>query len=217
MIQLPSNAYLGNSTVGYGDIGFDSMLYGNSANRSVKDYIENNLQSFSSQLTNAAKSFAIEARNLYESINSDSVKNAAAAILRKAGGIFITDTIYPLLDLKSIMSAQPSMINYVMAHIPTRALYQDKLINGYSDSYVDKDKSAIGDNHYHYRNATTGVVQINDEDISYIKFHTHDLEHEDDELTHHQKVSIQNTWELLDFYLENSDFDYTNIFGGNRG
>lgn len=218
MIQLPSTAFIGNYDVGgaAGNLGFDTMLYSPATN-SVRSYIENNLSNFSTSLTNAAKSFAVEAKNLYESINSDTVKNAAAAILRKANGILITDTVYPLLDLRSVMSAQPTMINYVMAHIPTRALYQDKLINGYSDSYTDLFKTDIGENHYHYRNATTGLVQINDEDVSYVKFHTHELENENDELSHHQITAIQNTWDLLDHLLENSNIDYTNIFGGTRG
>jgi len=214
MIQLNPNNFIN----GYeGTDVFNALLYGNNSNTAVQNYILNDISTIASTLTDAGKSFMSNARALYDTINSDAVKNTAAGILRAAKGIFITDSIIDYSDVSSLMAAKAAMQRFVMAHEGTRSLYQDKLINGYSDSYVDVFKSEIGESHYDYRLVMDGVPNILEDGATSIKFFSQENYSEDDALSHHQKVSVLRTWELLDYLLEESDIDYTNIFGGTRG
>jgi hypothetical protein len=164
--------------------------------------------------------FVNEVDSLMANYQSANTLTRARAILRSTDSLLTDpDRIYMLETLDDFQTATPAMQRWVMANPLARKLAQEQLIYGYAKTYHDIDPDGIGETHYDYRRAVDGLVKLyakdNEDDYSHTEYLDSLLE-EDRELTLDEKVDIRRTWENLEYFLNYTDQDPTNIYGGER-
>lgn len=191
---------------------FDALIYKRQHPNTIS-YIENQINNFSSTLTGIGKTFIEQSKNIYDKLNSSDFVNAAHAAIRTASGIF-NDVIRPMYEVSEFRSAAPLMQRWIMANPIVRESYHRQECAGFVDTYVDLHPNDIGEKHYDYRRVMDGVV-LDDKDGSYAMHYMDDLLPGDVELSHSEKVTVMNTWELLNMYFKAAKEDPTDPYNGN--
>jgi hypothetical protein len=185
-----------------------------------KEYLQSQLNNFSSSINDVGKKFMESSRAIYDKINDSNAIRMAKAALRMAKGIWHPNRIVALESLDSIRSAQPIMQRYIMAEPTIRECYFKQRCDGYSDTYVDLEPSKISDDHYDYRRVMDSlIIDSVNEDGEYewlSRNYGEDLIPGDRELNFEEKTDILSTWDIIKMYVE-AGTDPTNIFGGELG
>lgn len=193
---------------------YDYLIYPEQ-NPINQTYIQNQLNNFSSTLTDVGMKFVEASRAIYEKINDSTAIRTARAAVRMAKGMFHPNMIVPLESIDDIRAAQPMMQRYIMADPTIRALYHNQQCDGYSDTYVDLEPGRIADNHYDYRRVMDAMVfDAEDADGDYewrSKNYYEELAPGDRELTFQEKNDILTTWSVMDMFIE-AGKDPSNIF-----
>jgi hypothetical protein len=104
------------------------------------------------------------------------------------------------------------MQRWIMAHPGVRDSYVNQNCEGYSGTYVNMFGDNVGSNHYDYRRVMDGVP-IEEEDGFCLQYFHETLLQGDRELEYGEKMAIVKTWGVIDWMLENSQFDFTNPVG----
>ena len=100
-----------------------------------------------------------------------------------------------------------------MANPVVRQTYHEQKCDGYSDTYIDNQPSAIKETHYDYRRVMDGVVVDKDNDGWSVKFYPDDLHDGDRELVHGEKVDILHSWDIIEMFMKAGDKDPTSQYG----
>ncbi len=180
-----------------GDVrSFDAMLFPEQSPQ-TSSYIQSQLNSFSSTLTEIGKQFVESSKALYEKINDSNAIRLAKAAVRMAKGMFHPNMIIPLETLEDVRAAQPMMQRYIMAEPTLREQYHRQLVDGFSDTYADVEPKRIGEKHYDYRRVMDGIV-IDDEEEGWIaNNYFEDLRGDDRDLDLVEQRAILKTWDII--------------------
>ena len=132
----------------------------------------------------------------------------AQAVARSLSGLWLQDTIQPLLDIDKIQEAPDVMKRFILAMPRLRTLYRQQQAVGYSEHYVDGDNTkAVGEEHYTYRRVMDGLA-VENEDGEYIcTSYLDEILQPDDELTIQQQVDILATWDTIDIILDSDTME----------
>lgn len=111
--------------------------------------------------------------------------------------------------LPLMQTAPPVMQHFLMANPVVREMYHKGIVDGYSDTFVDKFPDRIGENHLVYRQVMTGAV-IDNNDVSTIRnyFETEEVE----KLNISDRILIRMSWEAMNKELDKRDEDPTSIY-----
>lgn len=194
---------------------FDYLLYPEQ-NFMNQTYLENQLNSFSNQISDFGRKFLEETKTIYNKINDSSIIKAAKAAIRSVKGIFHPNAIVPLITLDEIRSAQSSMQRYIMAEPTIRETFHLQRCNGFSDTYVDNYPGQVGEQHYDYRRVMDGIVRDVETEEGYDWVATRyfeELVEGDRELNLNEQVCIMSSWDIAKAFLQAGE-DPTDMFGG---
>lgn len=213
---------------------FNLLVYPEQSS-SIQQYIQHQLQTFSSQVSGAvnsyAQTFVDRAKELYDQYNNSAVIQAARATLRAASAVFHPNSIVMFDSLESLQAASPLMQRYLMADPVVRQYYFDQRIDGYSDTYKNLHGKVSGDQHYDFRRVTDGVVfteqeyaelhgkdyDENDSQYGWISVsYSEDMLGGDRELKTFEQHDILSDWQLQRAFLKKLQ-DPTNPYGGDVG
>lgn len=191
------------------EAGIDYLLYGDKS-PIISNYLYNQLQ----QIPRAFNAFGERIYNtIISSYNYINDKLIQAGIMNQItqSGVNILDNPYiELLSFKQLQEANVTMQRWIMSNPNVRRLYLDQNIDGYSSTYKNISGNTIGEDDYNYRRVMDGVLVSNDDDYWKISYYLDELLPGDKELTHYEKTKIINTWNAIDWILNNCDFDFTN-------
>jgi hypothetical protein len=188
-----------------GDAGaFNAILFPEQSPM-VDQYIQNQLNNFSTTLTDIGRQFVETSRALYDKVNDSNAVRLAKAAVRMAKGMFHPNAIIPLETVEDLRAAQPMMQRYIMAEPMLREQFHKQLVDGFADTYADIDPGLIGVHHYDYRRVMNGVVQdtteVDSEDNvvhGWVSMNFYeDLRGEDRELDFTEQHSILRTWDVV--------------------
>ena len=191
----------GNAIVG-GDDGFNALLYPEQ-NINNFNYIQRQFEGFNNYIqpiSDIGNSFLLETKKLYEQAkNSDSLRLARMAI-NQVRSLTKPNIITYLNRLEDIQTAGTAMQRWIMANPEINELYNDKRINGYSDTFIDFSEGQVGDNNYNYCRVNDGVINVNEDNYKY-KHYYEELLPDDRELTSYEKCDILDTWDAIKVYI----------------
>ena len=193
-----------------GDV-FNAFLYPEQ-NAVHSSYFQNQVTGFGNVLNETGQRFMEAARNIYDKINDSAAIEMARRAIRHAQGIFNPNTIIAMDRLEYIQAAQPTMQRWIMASPDVRELYQQQRCHGFADTYLDVEPNTIRENQYDYRRVMSGVV-VEDEHDWHADIYFDELRPGDRELTHHEKVDILSTWEVMSMFIKQGN-DPTDPYGG---
>ena len=181
---------------------FDAMLYGGSKQNTI-NFLNRQFENVSQHLSDAGKQFYQGAYDAFQKANNDYASRMLRAAGRAINNMWMTDRIQPLTDVGQLQHAMPTMQRWVMAEPGTRKLYHQQRVEGYSDTYVDMDPGRVGRDHYDYRQATSGLLFVDEtpDDEGNYGWHATTwaggLREGDEGLTFADQVDIQDTWRKI--------------------
>lgn len=194
----------------------NAMLF-HGAGQQAQSWLAEQYHTARASMTEMGKSLLDAAADVSRRMVDPNLMLKARAMMRKVGGLFHPNTIMPMTDLDALQSAKPIMQRYLMANRPIRELYHQQRLDGYSDSYVDHQPGAIGDEHYDYRRVMNGIVQhYTKEDGTEgwkVSIYGDDLEEGDRELEIDEQAMILDAWMLAEAALKAS-LDPTDVLSG---
>ncbi len=203
---------------------FDAMLYG-APKQSTIDFLNRQFENASQHLSEATRQFYQGAYDAFQQIqNNDYASRMLRAAGRAINNMWMTEEVQPLLDIGRLQHAPVTMQRWVMAEPGLRKLYHQQRVEGYSDSYVDMDPGQVGRDHYDYRQATSGMIFLDNnynEDGEcgwYATTFAGGLREGDEGLSFADQVDIQDTWKAIRKLREaNSEDDPTSRFNARIG
>lgn len=138
---------------------------------------------------------------------------AAEALMRQATHMFDPNAVRALHTLAELQTAKPVMQRWIMACPEVREMYHNNQIDGYSATYEDAQPKYIGAQHYDYRMATTGMVELNEETADW-KSTTYfeELVGEDRELSFLDKVDVMISWSQIQHHMRTQQYDPTSVW-----
>lgn len=205
---------------------FNALAYGMPRAENIR-YFQNQYNN----LVNNAKYFVGDigrqfvqtATNIYNNYVSPDALARVRNIIYHVSDNKEQQIISELVRIEEIQKASTTMQRWIMACPEVRTLYHQQKIDGYSDTYVDKEPDAVGYVHYDYRLVTEGVLRYTyDEDgeingtIISQYWMEDQLEENDRLLSIDEKVDILSTWDVIRGYLNHTDLDPTSPGGGYR-
>lgn len=167
-------------------------------------------------LGQATANFIEKSRNLFDKVNGSEAVRLAKAAARKINSLWLNDDIQVLSGMGSFQHAPTAMQRWLMTDPVIRELYIKQRCDGYSNSYVNLDGNAIGVDHYDWRRANEGLINLDESDdpddawraTTYIE----DLRDGDRELDLPEKIMIQRSIENMHDEMLRSGEDPTSIF-----
>jgi len=197
---------------------FNAFAYGEKAPGTMQ-YLQNQIQNISQTVQGVAKEFFMEAQQIYQDFNSDAAIRNARLAVRKLSGLFQRDEVRYLSDIGQIQNAPLTMQRWIMAEPTVRQLYHDQMCDGYSSSYVDVFPSAIGADHYDYRQVMNGILQDTPPDENgetgwKATIWVDDLAEGDKQLSFDEKTDIIDTWAVVRQLMGHGGEDPTSSNGG---
>lgn len=199
----------------YGDEGsFNTVCFG-MPDSNTREYLLNKWDNVKNLFSN--NRFIEETDRIMKTYSSNEYLNKARSVLKSTGRLLLNpNEIYLIKNLEDFQTATPTMQRWIMANPKLRKLYQRQLVYGYGNSYLDLEPWAVGDDHYDYRKVVDGIALSNYVNLNQYNLY-HDINRENDrELTPDEQFDILETWRHLEYILENTNEDPTNIFGGKR-
>lgn len=196
------------------DDAFNAFVYPEKHPSGVQ-FLREQFNNFTGVLTNTANEFIQASRQQVDRFTSHAAVDFARNILKSFMGTnaVITDRVLSLFEIDQFQGASLQMQRWVMASPVVRGLYHEQRCEGYSETYVDMDPGLKGEDHYDYRRVMDGVMHITD-DNWYATSYVEELKEGDRDLTHGEKVDIQNTWSRLEYLIALNKEDPTSPDGG---
>lgn len=192
-----------------GDDAFNALLYPEQLEVN-RGYFVNQINQLANTVSNTASSFYQRTQALYDQLNSSEAARIAKNALRAVNGLFTSDVIYEMTDIDRMQLAKPTMQRFIMANPKVRSLWNEGLLDGYSDSYVDINPGTISDTHYDYRRIMDGVVMETADSYS-VNFYPDELRPNEIVITHNDKICVLDTWRNIEALIEQG-LDPTNQF-----
>lgn len=185
--------------------------------QSAMQYFENqyqNMMTMAASVGNTAlQQIYNVAQQTYQYVMDTRPWELAEALQRQASHMFDPNAIRPLTVLAELQTAKPVMQRWMMAQPEVRQMWVDGRIDGYSATYQDAQPGMIGAQHYDYRMATTGMIDINEETedwaaVNYVE----ELVEGDRVLSFNEKVDIRISWASCLHAMQTQQYDPTSVW-----
>lgn len=163
-------------------------------------------------LPEAITLFEQNLNTVYSDIDWQSIYRTAKALDNRNDTIWMVDVISSLTDIKSIQTAPPIMVDWIMCHPEIRRLYHSNQIAGFDEYYQDPYPDLHDDDFFKYREVINGVFMEtgNGEEMAatwYID------EFDDSVLDFSDQVDIINTWQSVLAFIQQGEEDPTSVYG----
>lgn len=189
---------------------FNAMLFPE-ASQETRHWLREQFQRDMSHLTDVGRQLANSATQLFQKTYDSDFMRKARSMMRSLGGMFHPNAIVPASSIEELQTAKPVMQRYIMAMPEIRRIYHRQLCDGYSDSYVDHQPGAVGEDHYDYRRVMSTMV-VEDEDGGWhSRMYPDELVEGDRELEADERFAILRTWDLVKLAM-GERIDPTDIF-----
>lgn len=194
---------------------FDSIVYGEKHPANL-DYFRQQTQNIVSNIQDAGRSFFSNLSELNERFNGSEAMRLGRAAMRAAKSIFRPNIISAITDMGDMQQSPNVMQRWIMANPVVRDLYHNQGCDGYADTYIDYHPGKIGEDHYDFRRATEGLVQIDEvTDDWFVKLYPDDLYEGDKHLSLDEKVDIIDTWSIIEMFVRAGKEDPTSASNSN--
>ena len=189
--------------------GLDYVIYGDKSNV-LTNYLYNQIQQLPKQFNEFSARIYDGLNQAYSYVTDKLTQYNIMNEITKTG-LYVDDNyVRELLEFNQLQEANLTMQRWIMAHSRVRELYLNNNIDGYSGSYVNIHGNTIGSKNYDYRRVMDGILVDNDPEYSWkVSFYDDELEIGDRELERFEKMQIINTWNAVDWMLDNCKFDFT--------
>lgn len=192
---------------------FDALIYG-SGNRSAQNFIDGMSAQFNNRVhQDFMPMFQNLAGTVFEAVNVSKGLETLKALGYKLGGMLNPHQVSLLESILEMQQANEGMRRWIMACPEIRTLYHGSMISGYDGLYEDLNPGVVGEEHYDYRRATSGIVMERpDGKVESWQFFD-DCPIEDD-LVFSDQVDIICTWNNMKAVLDLGIDDPTSAHGG---
>lgn len=191
---------------------FNALVYGQKHPGTLR-YIQSQFNNFTDKLTDAGRSFFSNVEQIYDQFNGSDALRIARDAINKVKMSFTPNEIISLWDLASIQTAGTVMQRWIMAEPTVRSLFHQQKCDGFSDSYIDMQPKAVGEDHYDYRRVMNGMLVFSEEHDWIATNYFDELHDNDRELTFDEQIDIQSVWSLMQHAVSVGN-DPTNPLGG---
>lgn len=157
----------------------------------VMAYLQNNLNSVLERGQHYTDQFVSNLTGLYNMAYSDAAIKASKQLLSQAEISLSEDVIYVVPE-EALPNANHLMQQYIMAHRELSENYRKNLVQGYPDTFYDRQPGSFGEDRYDYQNVMSDILQHDSDGEGYIK--TYSNTDDRDELDLIDKLSILDTW-----------------------
>lgn len=194
---------------------WDALLYGDQHPNTVA-FLAQQVSSVSDRLTETGRAFMGRVTQIFDHYNGDNAIRYARGVLAKAKGVFQGQHIHSIWETIAMQDASITMQRWIMANPNVRRMYHAQKCDGYSDTYVDVDPGAVGDDHYDYRRVMDGQFVWNPDEETDWQFtqYLESLKEGDRDLIHAEQVDIRNTWTAMDLVMALAKDDPTSAVRG---
>ena len=182
----------------------------------AQEFLAQQYEGLSSQLTAAGQAFFAGAKNIFEELSGSQAMRLARAAGRKVRSLWNSDEIQRLLDIGAMQHAPLTMQRWIMAEPTVRKLYQQQRCDGYGETYRDMHPGDIGEDHYDYRRVMNGLV-VEDEQGNLTATTYFDELLDEPELTIEEQIEIIDTWDALKAFLRKGEEDPTSKWAADLG
>lgn len=196
------------------EAGVDYLLYGDKRGV-ITNYLYNQLQQLPQALTDFGKTVYNNVLNSYNYISDVFTQSNILNQITSQDVSIAGNYIRELLSFSDLQNANLTMQRYVMANPSIRSSYNEQNCDGYSQTYTNLFKGAVGPSHYDYRRVTDGML-MSTPDGWQVSYYDEKLEIGDKELDFNDKSKILATWDAMDWMIENCKFDFTNTTGESK-
>ena len=193
------------------DVSFRALAYGYEKHPGTLSFMESTMNNVSNVLTAGGQAFLSNARSIYDNLNGSYAMQMARAACNKVGNMFARTDIHEIREIEKLQNANLIMQRYIMASPEVRTVFQSQLCNGYSETYVDMYPGKIGEDHYDYRRVQNGILNDEDERITY---YLDDLVEGDRELAFDEQLAIKATWKVVADLMKYGSVDPTDPLNG---
>lgn len=135
-----------------------NMLLGGEPHPNTVQYLRNQMSQLGSNAAFAASTWFNNVRESYDRFASDTALRIARTAISSVKSYFQGNVIRPLRSVSELQQAPVVMQRYLMANPVVREMYHDNRCDGYSQTYIDMEPKAIGEDHYDYRRVMNGIV-----------------------------------------------------------
>lgn len=196
---------------------FDALAFGAPPPSTIQ-YLESQFTNIVQTVGDYGSQFVDRVKGFFNQYNSGEAIRKTRAALAMAEGMHRKDIHY-IGHLDGLQQAPVEMQRWIMANPTVRERYHLQRCNGYSDSYVDMEPDAIGENHYDYRKVMHGVVQMLPKDESgetgwCVKWYLDEEKEGDRDLSFVERNDILNTWDNAAAIMIEGEDDPTSPYGG---
>lgn len=198
-----------------GTDAFNALIYPeqNIANISYVDNQFMNINNIMNPISDIGQNFINKTKQLYEAAKSSDAIRIARMAIEQVKSLVKPNVITSLNSIVEIQTAQDAMQKWIMAYPPLKQLHNEQRIYGYSETYNDVSPGEVGNNDYNYRRVMNGVLQVT-EDMVIIEHYIEELLEGDRELRHDEQVDILSTWDCIEYFMQSSNIDPTDPWGG---
>lgn len=182
----------------------------------AQEFLSQQYENISGQLTSAGQQFFAAAQNIYEQLSGSQAMRMARAAGRKVRSLWNSDEIQKILDIAAMQHAPPVMQRWIMAEPTTRKLYHEQRLDGYQGTYIDTNPGDIGEDHYDYRRVMNGIVVEDEDGAAYATTYYDDLL-EEIELTIEEQTDIIQTWDAVKAAIRKGSEDPTSRWAADLG
>lgn len=205
-----------------GSLTFDAMSYA-MPHPNTLQFLSSQFEQATSNLTAAGQRFLDTAKDMYDRLSSSEALNRFRVAGRAIRSMWQMDEIRQLNTIGEFQNAPLSMQRWIMAEPTGRKMYHQQRMDGYSETYLDMEPSAIGEEHYDYRRVMDGLLVMDEEedlngDLGWTATtYWEELLPEDNDLSLEEQVDITNSWKFFKEHLKAGKEDPTSRFNSDLG
>lgn len=195
---------------GGGPLAVHQMSYGNTSQATV-DFLQNQLQAI--QATPYLASYAEVAKAQFEALNGDEARRLADGIMRSADSMYGDNVVRSLTSITELQTASLEMQRWLMTSELLRQMASANQINGWRETYVDRDPGLSGIYQADYRILHQGVARnVRDGDWMIKQFYEEQGDGEA-RLTLLQKQFIAQSISFAEYYTRKHEDDISSPYG----
>lgn len=188
------------------------VMAGGRLDDTAQEWFQHQAQTLQNTVSGAAQNFFNQARNMYQTVSDSQAMQMLRNLRSRRETVWSDSLVIPLRRLEQLQTAGPVMQRWVMAQPTLRQRYLNQEVEGYGDSYVNYHGDKVGNDHIDYRAVTDSFVMTGGDDEDWVA-HNHFEFVEGTRLSRDDQLTILNTWDLVEHYLEEGGEDPTSPYG----
>lgn len=201
-----------NVNSGNSEAAFQAMTFG-LPSKETFNYFDQMAVSFNSNLSDTARNHFAEVEQFYKVITIDDAMNALQNLKNGYESLALPNRIITLKNLEELQHAPDAMLPWLMANPTARNLFNNNQIEGYGDRLNDIHGDLLGDTTVLYQAAVHGIRrEVNGEYC--MELFAEISSDESMQIDMGEQLSVLDSWNTLEYHLEQGDRDPTSPFNG---